>query len=99
MLRTYAGTGTQVDKLTLGALGLAGESGEVVERVKKMLYQGHRLDTLGLLEEIGDVLWYITLLCNAVEVTLDDDLDLNVRKLRELYQHGFDPLRSINRTS
>ena len=97
VLRTYAGTGTQVDKLTLGALGLAGESGEVVDRVKKMLYQGHRLDAVGLLEELGDVLWYIALMCNALEWTLDDALDLNVRKLRERYPDGFEVERSVNR--
>jgi len=97
VLRTYAGTGTQVDKLTLGALGLAGESGEVVDRVKKMLYQGHRLDALGLLEELGDVLWYIALMCNALGWTLDDALDLNVTKLRKRYPNGFEVERSVNR--
>jgi len=97
VLRTYAGTWTQIDKLTLGALGLAGESGEVVDRVKKMLYQGHRLDALGLLEELGDVLWYIALMCNALGWTLDDALDLNVTKLRKRYPNGFESERSINR--
>ena len=97
VLRTYAGNGTQMDKFTRGALGLAGESGEVVDMVKKMLYQGHRLEMLKLLEELGDVLWYIALMCDALEVTLDDAIGLNVRKLHRRYPNGFEVERSVNR--
>jgi NTP pyrophosphatase (non-canonical NTP hydrolase) len=67
VLRTYAGSDGMVDQLSLGALGLAGEAGEVVEHVKKFLYWGHVLDASGLVDEIGDVLWYVVLLCHALD--------------------------------
>ena len=71
VMRTYAGSDTSIDKLTLAALGLAGESGEVADTIKKVLYQGHHLDILHIVEELGDVLWYLTLACNAVKCTLE----------------------------
>jgi len=97
VLRTYVGSQTSIDKLTLSALGLAGESGEVADSIKKVLYQGHHLDIMHIVEELGDVLWYLTLACNAVECTLEDVMNVNVAKLRERYPDGFDPQRSINR--
>ena len=50
---------------TLTALGIAGEAGEVVDIIKKVLYHGHELDTSALCTEVGDLLWYMTLLCDT----------------------------------
>lgn len=97
VLRTYAGADTTTDKLTLSALGLAGESGEVADSVKKLLYQGHRLDHMHMVKELGDVLWYLVLACNALDCTLEDVMNVNVAKLHERYPDGFDPQRSVNR--
>jgi NTP pyrophosphatase (non-canonical NTP hydrolase) len=47
------------DRLAVAALGLVGEAAEVSEAVKKHIGHGHDLDTLDMLEELGDVLWYI----------------------------------------
>jgi hypothetical protein len=44
ILRTYAGADNPVSKLTPGALGLAGETGEVIGMIKKRLFQGHTLE-------------------------------------------------------
>jgi NTP pyrophosphatase (non-canonical NTP hydrolase) len=78
VLRTYAGADTLQEKLTLGSLGLAGESGEVIDMVKKWMFAGHHLDRAELLREIGDVLWYLTLLCSVFGWTLDDAMQVNV---------------------
>jgi NTP pyrophosphatase (non-canonical NTP hydrolase) len=56
VLRTYAGSDDPMSKLTLGALGLAGETGEVVDMVKKCLFQGSSIDQEKLRSERGDVL-------------------------------------------
>ncbi len=98
VLRTYAGSTTSIDKLTLSALGLAGESGEVADSIKKVLYQGHHLDIMHTIEELGDVLWYLTLTCNAVECTLEDVMNVNVAKLHKRYPNGFESARSIHRS-
>ena len=46
--------------LAVWGLGLAGESGEVVELIKKHLGHGHELDLEKVSKELGDVLWYIS---------------------------------------
>ena len=98
VLRTYAGSNDPLDKLTLAALGVTGESGEVADTVKKVLYQGHTLDTTHLKQELGDVLWYVTLACNAIGCTLEDVMRGNVAKLHTRYPDGFDAQRSITRS-
>jgi NTP pyrophosphatase (non-canonical NTP hydrolase) len=97
VLRTYAGEDTCKEKLTLGSLGLAGESGEVIDAIKKWMFQGHDIDPLDLLNEIGDVLWYLTLMCSAFGYGLDYAIEANIKKLRKRYPNGFDSRQSINR--
>ncbi len=97
VLRTYAGSHTPIDKLTLSALGLTSESGEVANSIKQVIFQGHHLDTMHLIEELGDILWYLVLACIVLDCTLEDVMIVNVAKLRERYPNGFDPMRSINR--
>lgn len=97
VLRTYAGKETREDKLILGSLGLAGESGEVIDMIKKHLYAGHDLNGDALLKEIGDVLWYLALMCSTFGWTLDDAIRVNVDKLHKRFPDGFSSERSIRR--
>ena len=83
--------------LTLTALGIAGEAGEVVDIIKKVLYHAHELDSSALCKEVGDLLWYMTLLCETAGLTLDDVMQANVEKLRQRYPDGFDAQRSQQR--
>ncbi|HEY1348831.1 MAG TPA: nucleoside triphosphate pyrophosphohydrolase family protein [Ktedonobacteraceae bacterium] len=87
----------QKELLILTALGIAGEAGEVVDIVKKVLYHAHELDTSALCKEVGDLLWYVVLLCETVGLTLDEVMKTNVEKLRQRYPDGFDPQRSRTR--
>lgn len=80
--------------LTMTALGIAGEAGEIVDLVKKALYHAHELDPSALCEEIGDLLWYIVLLCETVGLTLDEVMQANSEKLRQRYPQGFDEQQS-----
>lgn len=83
--------------LTTGALGLCGEAGEVADHIKKWLAQGHDLDPDKLRDELGDVLWYWTLLVAELGYTAEEIMLGNREKLRARYAHGFDPARSRNR--
>lgn len=79
-------------------LGLAGESGEVVEHIKKFFGHGHELNRHRLAAELGDVLWYIAALATLCDLDLSTVASLNVDKLRARYPEGFDPKRSQERT-
>lgn len=81
------------------SLGLAGECGEVVDSIKKVVFQMHELDKDKLTEELGDVLWYFVNLSNVLNIDLDDIMNTNLEKLRKRYPDGFDSNRSINRGS
>lgn len=77
-----------------GALGLTGEAGEVSDLLKKGIFHGKGIDMLHLKEEIGDVCWYIALLCEAANFDLDEILAFNDNKLKERYPDGFDKNRA-----
>jgi len=79
-----AGNGLLV-AITYCALGLAGEAGEVANKVKK-LYRDPE-DTIDLrlkiMHEIGDVLWYAAMLADEMGVSLDTLAEDNLKKLAE----------------
>lgn len=78
--------------LTYAALGLAGETGEVVERIKKIVRDRHgkpnEEDKDYLILELGDVLWYITRLANLLNVPLEYILQSNVEKIEDRKING-----------
>ena len=85
------------DILINGVMGLCGESGEVIDIVKKWLAQGHELDRERLIKELGDVAWYLAETAYALDVPLEDVLQGNLAKLRSRYPEGFRKEDSINR--
>lgn len=85
------------DSLLNAALGLTGESGEVAEHVKKIVFHKHNPDMPAIESELGDILWYIVQMCDAIEISLEEIMTGNIKKLYERYPDGFDPERSRNR--
>ncbi len=90
----------EIDKKELilnAAMGLCGESGEVIDLVKKHLFQGHDLDDEKLIKELGDVAWYLAEAATALNVNLSEILEKNIKKLENRFPDGFNSNRSINR--
>lgn len=85
------------DQLRNAAYGLNGEAGEVIDILKKHEFQGHELDTAHIMEELGDVMWYVALGCTALNIDLDKIMEANIDKLRRRYPDGFSSFDSINR--
>ena len=85
------------DMVLNGVLGLAGESGECCDILKKHRFQGHELDINHLIEELGDVMWYVAEAAAGIGVTLEDVAKRNIEKLERRYPSGFDAQRSIHR--
>jgi len=73
-------------------LGLVGESGEVAEKIKKILRDKNgTLDyesKLALKKELGDVLWYLSNLCNELDFSLSDVAKENLEKLNLRLSRG-----------
>jgi NTP pyrophosphatase (non-canonical NTP hydrolase) len=85
------------DHLFNGILGLAGEAGECADLVKKHYFQDGRNIYRDLIDELGDVLWYVVEAAAALGVTLEEVAQYNVDKLRKRYPEGFDADRSLHR--
>lgn len=81
------------------ALGLCGESGEVADIIKKVLYQGHGFDARHVAKELGDIAWYLALGATLIGYDLEDIFQMNIDKLRARYPEGFDAERSQHRNS
>lgn len=88
---------TKEETLGNAAMGLSGETGEVVDIIKKHLYQGHKLNVEHIREEVGDILWYIALLADTVDLDVEEIMEENIEKLEKRYGGKFDKDRSINR--
>ena len=70
-------------------LGLTGEAGETADMIKKWIFHDTELDVEHLKKEIGDVMWYVALLCDSFGFSLDEILEMNIEKLKVRYPDGF----------
>ena len=100
-LNNLDGKGANINRLATAAVGLSAESGEFLEIVKKMVFQGKPWNADNrehLIIELGDVLWYVAQACMALEVSFDDVVAGNVEKLKKRYPGGeFNVYHSENR--
>lgn len=76
-----------VDPVPHLALGLTGEAGEVADEIKKTQYLGRSPDdnTPRLIEELGDVLFYVATIAGTYGYSLDELALINAEKLAERY--------------
>ena len=95
--------GANIERLTTSGVGLAAESGEFLEIVKKMVFQGKPWSDANrehLLIELGDVMWYVANACIALDVDFEEVIEMNVKKLEKRYPGGeFDIHKSENRAA
>ncbi len=75
-------------KIIYPCLGLAGETGEICEKVKKHIRDGRELDKEDLKKELGDVLWYLSILAGDLDIDLDDVAYTNYQKLKSRQERG-----------
>jgi NTP pyrophosphatase (non-canonical NTP hydrolase) len=90
-LRTAAPK-TKNNELFHLVLGLTGEEGEIAEKFKKLVRDSDSdpaaVDRNDLKQELGDVLWYVAVLGDYFDLTLEDIAQANVAKLASRQQRG-----------
>lgn len=97
-----AKAGRPAEKYDLGgifnaAFGLSGEVGEFNDMLKKWVFHEKELDVVHAKKELGDIMWYVAMMCHSFEWELDEILQMNVDKLKARYPDGFDVALANNR--
>lgn len=78
-------------------LGLSGEVGEFNDMIKKWVFHEKELDMEHAKKEMGDVLWYVAMMCESFGWNMDEIMQMNVDKLKARYPEGFSVDRSLHR--
>lgn len=78
-------------------IGITTESAELVDAVKKQLFYGKELDRVNVIEEVGDVLFYVAILCRELNFTFEEAMDINIKKLKARYGDKFTEEAALNR--
>ena len=92
---------SQPQRLLTGAIGICSEGGELLDLVKKLIFQGKEpTDELRnkIKNELGDVMWYVQQVLITMECDLEEVLAENTKKLSGRYPEGFDVNKSENRS-
>ena len=82
--RTVKPEATQIERLTEFSFGLAGETGETIDIIKKHLFHGHDLDKRKLMKELGDVMWYLSSTATTAGLSLNKLLNVILEKLQRI---------------
>lgn len=102
-LEELKNSGVEIHRLLTGAVGISAEAGEFMEIVKKIIFQGKPAneDNMEHLKiELGDILWYVAQACLALDISLEELTDINIKKLSKRYPEGtFDAYYSENRAA
>jgi len=75
-------------KIIYPALGLAGECGEYIEKVKKNLRGDGPLDKVQAAKELGDCLFYLSASASDIGFSLEEIASLNIEKLISRQERG-----------
>lgn len=99
MMSDRAGRAANFNSLEIlhGAIGLATESGEVLDVMKKHIYYNKPIDTVNVAEEVGDVLWYCALILRNLGMTFEQVAQMNINKLEKRFPEKFTEEQAMQR--
>jgi NTP pyrophosphatase (non-canonical NTP hydrolase) len=89
VVKTWDCGKTEKDRLLNAVLGIAGESGEYADLIKKQEFHGIPADSRAVLKELGDILYYVTAAAMEHGYTLEQVAITNNQKLAARYPEGF----------
>ena len=77
--------------------GLLTETGELADGFKRAIFYGKPLDTTNIKEEVGDVFWYLAILCDILGINFIDCMSANIEKLRKRFPTKYSHEAALNR--
>ena len=76
-------------RLLHGSCGIATEAGELLDALKKHIFYGKEIDTVNVVEEVGDLMWYCAIILDELGVEFEDVMEKNINKLKARYGEKF----------
>jgi len=96
VFRPYEDVLTSVDSSRLfpirmnhALMGMMGEVGELAGAIENWIQYNRGLDLVNIKEELGDLMWYVALMCNASGISLGEVMEKNIAKLRKRYPEKY----------
>lgn len=86
-------------RLEHAIIGVITEAGELMDEIKEVKIYGRSLDRQHLIEETGDLMWYLALLADELGVSFEEIWEKNINKLRIRYPEKFSEDRGMNKDS
>ncbi len=93
----FTDTNGVTPRIEHGIMGLVTESAELMDAVKKAKIYGRELDRVNLVEEAGDLMWYLAILGDELGVSFEDMWEKNIAKLTKRYPEKFTSDLALNR--
>lgn len=80
-----------------GATGVVGEAGELIDAVKKHVVYNQQIDIANIIEELGDIEFYLEMIRQNLGITRKETLLHNMEKLNKRYTEGYTDLAAQER--
>tara|TARA_R100000951_G_scaffold89286_1_gene77434 strand:+ start:2022 stop:2396 length:375 start_codon:yes stop_codon:yes gene_type:complete len=94
----YGEVKTRIDpRIVHASFGLQTEVGELIDAFKKSWFYGQPLDSVNVREEIGDVLYYLAILCDEMDTDFETEMTRVTNKLKSRYPEKFTIRNAIDR--
>lgn len=79
------------------AMGMSTEANEIVDQMKKVIFYGKPLDKVNIVEELGDLLFYVAVACRELNISMEQIAETNLAKLLKRYPEKFTESAALNR--
>jgi len=85
----FQSTGDITPRIEHAVYGLVTEAGELLDAIKKAKIYGQKLDKVNVVEELGDIMWYMALFVDALGTDFQKIWQKNIQKLKLRYPEKY----------
>jgi NTP pyrophosphatase (non-canonical NTP hydrolase) len=94
---SFEGVAGLTPRIEHSIIGIASEAGELMDVVKKCKIYGKDLDRVNLIEEMGDIMWYLALASDELGISFEEIWEKNIAKLKTRYPEKYSLDNAMNR--